>query len=215
MTYCSTVLVKLLVLLRLRKPKPQGVFVGRQRFADNAYTFTKLDSKIIHSSVWCGTPMPTKIVWITLLAMCDQYGRVGASVPGLAKAADVTIEECQAALDCFLAPDPHSRNQKNEGRRIEVIHRGWRVLNYEENREQVDEEHQRRRKAKNQADYMARKKSKMTENGHQRSAMTKTDPKAEVETTSTNAEVVSDSASLSTAESEQLEKWFKGGSDGN
>jgi hypothetical protein len=171
-----------------RPRKAAGVFVGRKRFRDSSYFFTKLDSKIIHSSVWMET-LPTKIVWITMLAMCDQFGRVGASIPGLAKAAGVTIEECQAALEKFLAPDPYSRNPKNEGRRIEVINRGWRVLNYEENRAQVDEEYQRRRKAKNQAEYEARKKAKLAGNegqnltgsGQNRSGVVISDPITEVE----------------------------------
>jgi hypothetical protein len=162
----------------------EGVFIGRKKFRDSSYSFTKLDSKIIYSSVWM-EPMPTKIVWITMLAMCDQYGRVGASVPGLARAAGVTVAQCHAALEKFLAPDPQSRNPKNEGRRIEVIDRGWRVLNYEENRAQVDEEHQRRRKAKNQQDFRDRKKSLVTGNvtgdGYGRLHVSKNNPKAEAD----------------------------------
>jgi hypothetical protein len=122
------------------------------------YAYTKLFSNIIHSSVWC-EPLPTKIVWVTMLALADQFGRVTVALPGLAKAAGVSIAEAQDALDCFLAPDPYSRTPDHEGRRIEKINKGWRLLNYATYREQQDEEYQRARKAKNKADQRARERA--------------------------------------------------------
>jgi len=75
-----------------------------------------------------------------MMAMCDHVGRVHASVPGLAHIAQVTLTECQVALDCFLAPDRYSRSQDHEGRRIEPIEGGWRLLNYQKYRELIDTE---------------------------------------------------------------------------
>ena len=49
-------------------------------------TYAKLFSSITESTVWC-EPMPTRIVWITMLAMSDRNGCVCATVPGLANRA--------------------------------------------------------------------------------------------------------------------------------
>lgn len=103
------------------------------------FSFSKLFSSITKSTVWC-EPHTTLRVWITMLADCDFHGRVYASIPGLANLARVTVEECQLALETFLAPDQYSRTPDNEGRRIEVIEGGWRLLNYELYREKRDPE---------------------------------------------------------------------------
>lgn len=103
------------------------------------FAFSKLFSSITKSTVWC-EPHTTLRVWITMLADCDFHGRVYASIPGLANLARVTVEECESALETFLAPDQYSRTPDNEGRRIEVIEGGWRLLNYELYREKRDPE---------------------------------------------------------------------------
>ena len=96
--------------------------------------FTKLFSSILASTIWQENN-PTRIVWITMLAMADRDGEVAASIPGLARYANVSLEECEAALASFLAPDKYSRTTDFEGRRIEVIAGGWRLLNHAKYRE--------------------------------------------------------------------------------
>jgi len=110
-------------------------------------SYTKLFSSITKSTVW-SEPHTTRIVWVTMLAMADRKGRVWASVPGLAHEAYVTVEEAEAAIARFLAPDRHSRTKDQEGRRIEPIDGGWRLLNHTKYREMRDEEERR--------DYQAR-----------------------------------------------------------
>jgi len=102
-------------------------------------TYTKLFSSITDSTIWA-EPNPTRIVWITMLAMADRHGYVGASIPGLAARARVTVEEAQAAIEAFLSPDKYSRSQEFEGRRIETADRGWILLNYDRFRDMRDEE---------------------------------------------------------------------------
>lgn len=92
-------------------------------------TYTKLFSSITASTVW-GEPYATRIVWVAMLAMADARGEVYGSVPGLARHANVTTDEARAALASFCAPDPDSRTDDNEGRRIEDIDGGWRLLNH-------------------------------------------------------------------------------------
>jgi hypothetical protein len=92
-------------------------------------SYTKLFSSITDSTIWSESA-ETRIVWITMLAMCDKNGWVYASIPGLAHRAHVTIEETEEALNKFLSPDKYSRTPDHEGRRIEVIDGGWALLNH-------------------------------------------------------------------------------------
>ena len=64
-----------------------------------------------------------------MLAMADSKGRVWASIPGLANRARVTVAQVENALATFKAPDQYSRTPDNEGRRVEDIDGGWRLLN--------------------------------------------------------------------------------------
>lgn len=124
-------------------------------------TYTKLLSSITASTVWM-EPHPTRIVWITMLAMANQYGQVHASVPGLAHIARVTREECEAALCTFMAPDPDSRNPANDGRRIEAIPGGWLLLNHASARGARDPEVRRQQNRESQARFREKIKQEVS-----------------------------------------------------
>jgi len=102
-------------------------------------SYTKLFGSIVNSSIWF-EPNPTRIVWITMLAMANRDGVVEASTPGLAARAIVTLGECEAALEALSAPDKYSKNPANEGRRIERVKEGWRLLNYDDYRNRMSDE---------------------------------------------------------------------------
>lgn len=108
-------------------------------------SFTKLFSSIIHSTIW-REPDHVRVVWITMLALADSDGYVGASIPGLADIARVSRDECQTALDLFHAPDTDSRSQQHEGRRIMTVDRGWLILNYTNFRKKMSAEEIKERK---------------------------------------------------------------------
>lgn len=97
-------------------------------------SFTKLFASITDSSIW-GEDDATRIVWITMLAMADAHGYVGASIPGLAARARKSIAEVETALAKFKAPDAYSRTRDYEGRRIADADGGWLLLNYAKHRE--------------------------------------------------------------------------------
>lgn len=101
--------------------------------------YVKLFSSILTSSVW-GESNSTRIVWITMLALADKDGDVRASPSGLARLANVSTSECQAALSRFLAPDPESGTPEDDGRRIEQRDGGWFILNYTKYRTLQDAE---------------------------------------------------------------------------
>lgn len=92
--------------------------------------YTKLFHSILDSTVWL-TPHHIRITWVTMLAMADRDGVVQASVPGLAVRARVSREECEEALSHFMSPDPDSRSPEHDGRRIEKVDGGWRLLNHQ------------------------------------------------------------------------------------
>ena len=88
-----------------------------------------IDAEILSSSVWSESAH-VRLVWITLLILCDTEGYVGASVPGVAHHAGVTLEQAEDAIKRLKAPDPHSRTKTNDGRRLEDADRGWKILNF-------------------------------------------------------------------------------------
>lgn len=106
--------------------------------------FTKLFGSITTSTIW-QEDSDTRVVWITMLAAADRDGLVEASVPGLASLARVGLKETEAALNRFLTPDKYSRSSEYEGRRIEAVDGGWRILNYEKYRQRMSAEDVRER----------------------------------------------------------------------
>lgn len=91
--------------------------------------YNKLFTKILDSSIWLA-PDPTRLVWITLIAVMDEDGNaMFACVDNLAIRARVTVEQAEAAVRAFEAPDPKSGDPDNDGRRIERFPGGWHVLN--------------------------------------------------------------------------------------
>ena len=49
---------------------------------------------------------------------------------GLMTAGNMTMEEADDAIAVLTSPDENSSNPENEGRRIEKVVGGWRVLNW-------------------------------------------------------------------------------------
>lgn len=143
----------------IQKYAPTNTTTTQNNKINMSYTFIKLFSSITDSSIWC-EDSDTKVVWVTMMAMTDEFGRVHASVNGLAKRSGVSLEKTQECLKKFMSPDEFSRTSDNEGRRIEEIHGGWRLLNYdyfkklrhdEDRKEQVREAVARHRKKCNHA----------------------------------------------------------------
>ncbi len=117
--------------------------------------YVKLFGSILDSSVWREPPM-TRLVWLTLLAMSDRDGVVEASVDGVADRAKVPVEAVEAALRCFLSPDPRSKNPANEGRRIERTADGYRLLNYDFYRQKMSADEMRAKNAERQRRFRER-----------------------------------------------------------
>jgi hypothetical protein len=106
---------------------------------------------MVHSSIWSETPT-TRIVWVTMLLICDRHGFVRASVGGLARAANVPREDCLEALNVLSSPDSDDSSGVDEGRRIRPVQGGWIITNHDKyrnlERSSEGEEKERERKRK-------------------------------------------------------------------
>jgi hypothetical protein len=94
--------------------------------------YNRLFTSIVASSLWSESGDVCK-VWVTLLAMKDKKGFVFGTPAGIARICALDIDDTKAILEKFESPDPESndleRNPQNEGRRIERVNDGWRLLN--------------------------------------------------------------------------------------
>lgn len=96
--------------------------------------FVKLYSSILDSTIWA-EPAPTVKVWLTLLAMADANGFVDGAMLGVMRRAIVSREECETAIRVLESPDPDSKTPDHEGRRIERVEGGWKILNHRKYRD--------------------------------------------------------------------------------
>jgi len=121
-------------------------------------SFFKCHAGLIQSSLWNNENLVTKVVWITMLALADRNGEVMSSVPGIAKASGVSLDECVDALNRLKSPDPWSRTKTMEGRRIQEIDGGWEIINYRFYRELLSDKQKAESSAERSRRYRARKK---------------------------------------------------------
>lgn len=121
--------------------------------------FVVIDAEILSSSVW-SEAAHVKLVWLTLLILCDTEGYVGAAIPGIARAAGVSVDQTRDALRLFMLPDPDSRTQANQGRRLEPAERGFRILNF---REHLDRLSADRKKARDRVRKFRERKRQMAD----------------------------------------------------
>jgi hypothetical protein len=88
----------------------------------------------VNSSLW-NERDDVRLLFITLLAVCDREGYVYGSRQGLERLANITYSEDESdPWHVLMSPDPDSsdrlRNPENEGRRIEEVPGGFRLLNF-------------------------------------------------------------------------------------
>ncbi len=119
--------------------------------------YVKLFSKLLDSSVWL-EPLPTRVVWVTLLASIDEDGFAAYAAPGnVARRAGVSLAEAATALAALEAPDPNSSDPDHEGRRIERVPGGWIVLNAQKYRALATRDDSRKATRERVARHRARK----------------------------------------------------------
>src|SRR6185503_19869441 len=98
--------------------------------------WTPLFQQIIGSSIW-STPNHIRIAWVTMLATADRNGVCAMTVGGLAALARISRDEAVDAFNVLSASDTDTLTQEHEGRRIERVDGGWKLLNWEIYREKA------------------------------------------------------------------------------
>lgn len=114
--------------------------------------YAKLFSTITESSLWSASK-DARLLFLSMLAKADQVGFVEAALPGLARMANLTLPETEAALAELMAPDPYSKSSDCDGRRVVKAPRGWCLVNYEAYRDRRDEDQRRDYMRKYMRDY--------------------------------------------------------------
>lgn len=122
-------------------------------------SFTPLFSEITDSSVW-EEPYHVRITWVTMMARKQADQVVYADVWKIKKWANLnTIEEAEDAIKVLSSPDARRPGQEFEGRRIEKVEGGWRLLNGQHYEQLMRSISERVRKARWARDHRAKEKA--------------------------------------------------------
>lgn len=92
-------------------------------------SFAKLDSGIVNSTIWV-LPHDVLRVWIWFLSQANAQGIVRTAAPALSHACMVPLDRIREILELLESPDPDSRSEVDEGRRIAKVTGGWQIINY-------------------------------------------------------------------------------------
>lgn len=104
--------------------------------------YTKLFQDIVTSTIWSENS-DCRVLWITMLALKDRHNICRATVPYLAKAVGISLDETEKYLEKFQKPDKYSRSQEHEGRRIAPADGGWLILNGQKYQDALNGEHRK------------------------------------------------------------------------
>jgi hypothetical protein len=97
----------------------------------------------LFSSMYTGSmrgKLYEQAVWTFMVVNKDRFGVVDFSVAYIAESTGVDPATVRAVIDRFCLPDPDSRSQIAEGRRLEALADrgfGWRVVNHDTYRERA------------------------------------------------------------------------------
>jgi hypothetical protein len=91
--------------------------------------FTKLDERILQSSIMAEDPKTFKI-WIAMLAACRENGIAYVSTTYLQAICHMTDIAVNKAIERLSSPDSASRSIADEGRRIRKVDGGFEIINY-------------------------------------------------------------------------------------
>ena len=86
-------------------------------------SFAKLDSGIVNSTLWV-QPDDVLRVWIWMLSQADADGVVRVAAPALAMNCMKSVDRIREILTLLESPDPDSRSENDEGRRLRKVSGG-------------------------------------------------------------------------------------------
>lgn len=98
-------------------------------------SYTPIFHSTVNTRIWALSPA-ARCVWLWLHLSADPEGFVCATVAGVAVGANVDVGDARRALEGFEDSDPDALpDDAHQGRVIERVPRGWRVLGFEELRD--------------------------------------------------------------------------------
>lgn len=100
--------------------------------------YTPLFQSLFTGSL-CGR-FPDMYVWMVMLGLADRHGDVDASPTYIASIAGISVELVEEAIERLCQPDPRSRSQTCDGRRLVPIANrgfGWTIVNHAAYREKA------------------------------------------------------------------------------
>lgn len=104
--------------------------------------FAKIFASIFDSSI--AEDWQTRVVFQDMLVLADKDGIVDMTPSSIARRTNMPLDLVRAAIPKLEAPDPSSRTQDHEGRRILRLddHRdwGWTIANFRKYRESASKE---------------------------------------------------------------------------
>lgn len=103
--------------------------------------YAKLFSRITESSLM-EEDVPTRYVFLMLLAIADKHGHVIGTDKAIARRMNIPEPDFKKALKKLMSPDESSNNQDHEGRRVleSEEERGYKLVSYEIYRDMKDED---------------------------------------------------------------------------
>lgn len=131
-------------------------------------SFVKLYGSILNSSLWMEC-LEARLLFMGMLAAAGADGVVRiVSLRALAHKMNLTVEQTKTGLAVLEAPDPESRSQAHEGRRVLPVEGGWLVVNhrlYREFRSERQEADRLRKKAERAASGTQRTRPRTSADG--------------------------------------------------
>ena len=97
----------------------------------------------VFKSVFTGSlygKFPDLPLWLVILAMADKNGEVDAHPAYISGASGIPVDQVEACITRFCEPDPHSRTQDDDGRRLIPMEGrgfGWIIVNHAAYREKA------------------------------------------------------------------------------
>lgn len=112
-------------------------------FAEDLGGFVKLYQSVLSSSLW-DLDVETRLVFFTMLVSASPIGFVRAATPtAIQRLANIPLESVERALAILEAPDPASRSEEEDGKRVVRVRGGWMVVNLRRYRDGRDPEKRR------------------------------------------------------------------------
>lgn len=113
--------------------------------------YCKLSADLPYSSMWQEDGDTCKF-WITLLCLKNEEGVVTQNLHGVARQIQIPYKKCIEALEKFKKPDPQSKTPEDDGRRVEIVPGGIKIINHEKYQQlgwtEEKRKYERERKAK-------------------------------------------------------------------